>query len=70
MGVSPDRVKLAYTMVWFSGLAGVVLAGRLGAGQPVAALAGRRIAAAVMGGTFRRGQGACFQRLPVSFCWE
>ncbi|WP_250124561.1 ABC transporter permease [Chroococcidiopsis sp. CCMEE 29] len=68
MGVSPDRVKLAaYTISGLlSGLAGVVLAGRLGAGQPVAALGWETdaIAAAVMGGTFLGGgQGSVFPTL-------
>ena len=59
MGVNPDRVKLvAYTISGLlSGLAGVVLAGRLGAGQPVAAFGWETdaIAATVMGGTFLGG---------------
>ena len=68
MGVSPDRVKLAvYTISGLlSGLAGVVLAGRLGAGQPVAAQGWETdaIAAAVMGGTFLGGgQGSVFPTL-------
>lgn len=68
MGVSPDRVKLAaYTISGLlSGLAGVVLAGRLGAGQPVAAFGWETdaIAAAVMGGTvLGGGQGSVFPTL-------
>jgi ribose transport system permease protein len=68
MGVNPDRVKLAvYTSSGLlSGLAGVVLAGRLGAGQPVAALGWETdaIAATVMGGTFLGGgQGSVFPTL-------
>ncbi len=68
MGVSPNRVKLAaYTISGLlSGLAGVVLAGRLGAGQPMAALGWETdaIAAAVMGGTFLGGgQGSVFPTL-------
>lgn len=68
MGVSPDQVKLtAYTLSGLlSGLAGVVLAGRLGAGQPVAALGWETdaIAATVMGGTFLGGgQGSVFPTL-------
>ncbi|OUL35948.1 hypothetical protein BV375_00995 [Nostoc sp. 106C] len=68
MGVSPDRVKLAvYTISGLlSGLAGVILAGRLGAGQPVAAFGWETdaIAAAVMGGTFLGGgQGNVFPTL-------
>ena len=68
MGVNPDRVKLAaYTISGLlSGLAGVVLAGRLGAGQPVAAQGWETdaIAAAVMGGTFLGGgQGSVFPTL-------
>lgn len=59
MGVSPDWVKLVvYTISGLlSGLAGVVLAGRLGAGQPVAAFGWETdaIAASVMGGTFLSG---------------
>lgn len=68
MGVSPNRVKFAaYTISGLlSGLAGVVLAGRLGAGQPVAALGWETdaIAATVMGGTFLGGgQGSVFPTL-------
>lgn len=68
MGVSPDRVKLsAYTISGLlAGFAGVVLAGRLGAGQPMAALGWETdaIAAAVMGGTFLGGgQGSVFPTL-------
>jgi ribose transport system permease protein len=68
MGVSPDRVKLAvYTISGLlSGMAGVILAGRLGAGQPVAAFGWETdaIAAAVMGGTFLGGgQGSVFPTL-------
>jgi ribose transport system permease protein len=68
MGVNPDRVKLVvYTISGLlSGLAGVVLAGRLGAGQPVAALGWETdaIAATVMGGTFLGGgQGSVFPTL-------
>lgn len=68
MGVNPNRVKLAaYTISGLlSGLAGVVLTGRLGAGQPVAALGWETdaIAAAVMGGTFLGGgQGSVFPTL-------
>lgn len=68
MGVSPDRVKIAaYTLSGLlSGLAGVVLAGRLGAGQPVAAFGWETdaIAATVMGGTFLGGgQGSVFPTL-------
>lgn len=68
MGVSPDRVKVAvYTISGLlSGLAGVVLAGRLGAGQPVAAFGWETdaIAAAVIGGTFLGGgQGSVFPTL-------
>lgn len=59
MGVNPDQVKLVvYTISGLlSGLAGVILAGRLGAGQPVAALGWETdaIAATVMGGTFLGG---------------
>lgn len=59
MGVNPDRVKLVvYTISGLlSGLAGVVLVGRLGAGQPVAAFGWETdaIAATVMGGTFLGG---------------
>ena len=68
MGVNPNRVKLAvYTFSgMLSGLAGVVLAGRLGAGQPVAAFGWETdaIAATVMGGTFLvGGQGSVFPTL-------
>jgi ribose transport system permease protein len=68
MGVNPNRVKLAvYTLSGLlSGLAGVILAGRLGAGQPVAALGWETdaIAATVMGGTFLGGgQGSVFSTL-------
>jgi ribose transport system permease protein len=68
MGVNPNRVKLAvYTLSGLlSGLAGVVLAGRLGAGQPVAAFGWETdaIAATVMGGTFLAGgQGSVFPTL-------
>ncbi|MBW4447647.1 MAG: ABC transporter permease [Spirirestis rafaelensis WJT71-NPBG6] len=68
MGVNPSRVKLAvYTFSGLlSGLAGVVLAGRLGAGQPVAAFGWETdaIAATVMGGTFLTGgQGTVFPTL-------
>ncbi|KAB8321042.1 ABC transporter permease [Tolypothrix campylonemoides VB511288] len=68
MGVSPDQVKVtAYTISGLlSGFAGVVLAGRLGAGQPVAAFGWETdaIAAAVMGGTFLGGgQGSVFPTL-------
>jgi ribose/xylose/arabinose/galactoside ABC-type transport system permease subunit len=68
MGVNPNRVKLAvYTFSGLlSGLAGVVLAGRLGAGQPVAAFGWETdaIAATVMGGTFLAGgQGSVFPTL-------
>lgn len=68
MGVNPNRVKLAvYTSSGLlSGLAGVILAGRLGAGQPVAALGWETdaIAATVMGGTFLGGgQGSVFPTL-------
>jgi len=68
MGVNPNRVKLAvYTFSgMLSGLAGVVLAGRLGAGQPVAAFGWETdaIAATVMGGTFLAGgQGSVFPTL-------
>ena len=62
------RVKLAvYTFSGLlSGLAGVVLAVRLGAGQPVAAFSWETdaIAATVMGGTFLTGgQGNVFPTL-------
>ncbi|MGF2035325.1 MAG: ABC transporter permease [Nostoc sp. CmiVER01] len=68
MGVNPNQVKLAvYTFSgMLSGLAGVVLAGRLGAGQPVAAFGWETdaIAATVMGGTFLAGgQGSVFPTL-------
>ncbi|BAZ14379.1 inner-membrane translocator [Calothrix sp. NIES-4071] len=68
MGVNPDRVKLVVytTSGLLSGLAGVVLAGRLGAGQPVAAFGWETdaIAATVMGGTFLSGgQGSVFPTL-------
>jgi ribose/xylose/arabinose/galactoside ABC-type transport system permease subunit len=68
MGVNPNRVKLVvYTLSgMLSGLAGVILAGRLGAGQPVAALGWETdaIAATVMGGTFLAGgQGSVFPTL-------
>ncbi|WP_445638358.1 Sugar ABC transporter permease [Nostoc sp. DSM 114161] len=68
MGVNPNRVKLAvYTFSGLlSGLAGVILAGRLGAGQPVAAFGWETdaIAATVMGGTFLAGgQGSVFPTL-------
>ncbi|MBW4603083.1 MAG: ABC transporter permease [Calothrix sp. FI2-JRJ7] len=68
MGVNPNRVKLAtYTISGLlSGLAGVILAGRLGAGQPVAAFGWETdaIAATVMGGTFLSGgQGSVFPTL-------
>jgi len=68
MGVSPDRVKIAvYTISGLlCGLAGVILAGRLGAGQPVAAFGWETdaIASAVMGGTFLGGgQGSVFPTL-------
>lgn len=68
MGVNPNRVKLAvYTFSGLlSGLAGIVLAGRLGAGQPVAAFGWETdaIAATVMGGTFLAGgQGSVFPTL-------
>ncbi|MBW4424960.1 MAG: ABC transporter permease [Nostoc desertorum CM1-VF14] len=68
MGVNPNRVKLVvYTLSGLlSGLAGVVLAGRLGAGQPVAAFGWETdaIAATVMGGTFLAGgQGSVFPTL-------
>ena len=68
MGVNPNSVKLAvYTFSGLlSGLAGVVLAGRLGAGQPVAAIGWETdaIAATVMGGTFLAGgQGTVFPTL-------
>jgi galactofuranose transport system permease protein len=68
MGVNPNRVKLAvYTLSGLlSGLAGVILAGRLGAGQPVAALGWETdaIAATVMGGTFLGGgQGSALPTL-------
>ncbi|MBN3891763.1 MAG: ABC transporter permease [Nostoc sp. JL31] len=68
MGVNPNRVKLAvYTFSGLlSGLAGIILAGRLGAGQPVAAFGWETdaIAATVMGGTFLAGgQGSVFPTL-------
>jgi ribose transport system permease protein len=68
MGVNPNQVKLAvYTFSGLlSGLAGVILAGRLGAGQPVAAFGWETdaIAATVMGGTFLAGgQGSVFPTL-------
>ncbi|MEH1940872.1 MAG: ABC transporter permease [Nostoc sp.] len=68
MGVNPNRVKLVvYTFSGLlSGLAGVVLAGRLGAGQPVAAFGWETdaIAATVMGGTFLAGgKGSVFPTL-------
>ncbi|MDZ8187189.1 MAG: ABC transporter permease [Nostoc sp. ChiSLP02] len=68
MGVNPNSVKLAvYTFSGLlAGLAGVVLAGRLGAGQPVAAFGWETdaIAATVMGGTFLGGgQGSVFPTL-------
>ncbi|MBN3881394.1 MAG: ABC transporter permease [Nostoc sp. JL23] len=68
MGVNPNQVKLAvYTFSGLlSGLAGIILAGRLGAGQPVAAFGWETdaIAATVMGGTFLAGgQGSVFPTL-------
>lgn len=68
MGVNPNQVKLAvYTFSGLlSGLAGIILAGRLGAGQPVAAFGWETdaIAATVMGGTFLAGgQGRVFPTL-------
>lgn len=68
MSVNPKRVKLVvYTFSGLlSGLAGVILAGRLGAGQPVAGLGWETdaIAATVMGGTFLSGgQGSVFPTL-------
>ncbi|MEJ1933220.1 ABC transporter permease [Nostoc sp. NIES-2111] len=68
MGVNPKQVKLVvYTFSGLmSGLAGVVLAGRLGAGQPVAGFGWETdaIAATVMGGTFLSGgQGSVFPTL-------
>jgi galactofuranose transport system permease protein len=68
MGVNPNRVKLAvYTFSGLlSGLAGIILTGRLGAGQPVAAFGWETdaIAASVMGGTFLAGgQGSVFPTL-------
>lgn len=68
MGVNPNQVKLAVYMFsgLLSGLAGVILAGRLGAGQPVAAFGWETdaIAATVMGGTFLAGgQGSVFPTL-------
>lgn len=68
MGVNPNRVKLAvYTFSGLlSGVAGIILAGRLGAGQPVAAFGWETdaIAATVMGGTFLAGgQGSVFPTL-------
>ncbi|MBW4561631.1 MAG: ABC transporter permease [Mojavia pulchra JT2-VF2] len=68
MGVNPNQVKLVvYTFSGLlSGLAGVILAGRLGAGQPVAAFGWETdaIAATVMGGTFLAGgQGSVFPTL-------
>lgn len=68
MGVNPNQVKLAvYTFSGLlSGLAGIILAGRLGAGQPVAAFGWETdaIAATVMGGTFLTGgQGTVFPTL-------
>lgn len=68
MGVNPNRVKVAvYTFSGLlSGLAGIILAGRLGAGQPVAGFGWETdaIAATVMGGTFLAGgQGSVFPTL-------